>query len=366
MSQQKGFFDISLVFLLITVFFLLLTGCGESDESEAGIPVSKEQIGGGATTPALPSSAIDQFYGISSISDISQTEVKINWEHIPGIAAYIILSIENGVLVYNKTVNAPKNSAKIKNLEDDREYIFVVWPMSLEGEIFKNSVEAIVTTLAYDPFNNTEALTFGDNQFVELPSSKEIIGTSKQFSISVWFKTVKKQGNDSRLITFHRGNSPSSAINIALNGDSVSVGYRDEDNIYRRIHYHTEYFDDQWHNITASYNGKEFKLYYDFINVEKVSDSFTGFGRSPAIIGSFDGRNNFLDDVFVDEVSVWKRALSKKDVFKLQLDALPADLNRHKKYKHLRAWWRFGDHLDDSGLRLKDQARIYDGVPINF
>ena len=88
-------------------------------------------------------------------------------------------------------------------------------------------------------------------------------------------------------------------------------------------------------------------MHIDGIRVLDYTGSFSGFGKSPMMLGSYNGQGYFFSGD-LDEVSIWKSSLNKRDVKKVFNSGVATNLSVLSSSVSLIHWWRMGDHKKDS------------------
>jgi hypothetical protein len=139
------------------------------------------------------------------------------------------------------------------------------------------------------------------------------------------------------------------AINIGVANNRIFVGYRNANNQYVELNYNTAYYDDNWRLLTATYDGTTFRFYVEGVLVASANDTFIGFGAQPLHIGSYMGSQRTFRGQ-IDEVSIWNSVLAAAEVQEIYNAGVSSELRTHSASSSLLAWWRMGDHADDSLL----------------
>ena len=103
-----------------------------------------------ATT--LPSVSPISFGGISSISSVLQTSLKINWSHVAGAATYTVYIIVSGSQVHVADVVAPTNFYDVSGLSPITDYKYLVRMIDTNSIPDDNTVEVTATTLCPENF----------------------------------------------------------------------------------------------------------------------------------------------------------------------------------------------------------------------
>jgi len=107
----------------------------------------------------------------------------------------------------------------------------------------------------------------------------------------------------------------------------------------------TTKLDSNWHHIAVTCNGKTTKLYLD--GVEEASAD-----KATSIIPGCVGSNTEKDKTFaglIDEVRIWKQALSVKEISTWKNKALEAN---HPAFSNLKGYYTFDDHQKELSTNL--------------
>jgi hypothetical protein len=197
---------------------------------------------------------------------------------------------------------------------------------------------------------NKESTFFDGATAYTFKPSNEII-TTQDFSISLWFKTSINQ-HDKRLFNLHRGESAGSAINLSLKYGKIVMGtHNGTKYISNEIDF--EYDDEIWHHYLITKKKNKFSLFIDGVKSLDYVGDFSKLGTFPAMIGSYNGKGYFYTGD-IDEVSIWKTALSKKEIRMIFNSGVATNLNTLSSSISLTHWWRMGDHKKDSQTKRYD------------
>lgn len=350
---------------LLIIFTLVIIGCkDQANKTETVV----EQV----RTPSIcpPSGPYPDppnilFEGISEVSSPSQTQLTVKWNPITEAKAYLIYQRvpgEDFKLVHTR--NAPGSKAIIRNLEADTTYEFMVRLLDERGMPDLNDKSISATTSAWPLYANNKSLKFNGVKSLNLAPSEEL-GVNNTFTISLWFKTSEDNQNDARLFTFHKGSGASSAFYLAMDGNKLTLGYRNADDDFKKESIDGSYADNSWHHIAATYNGKFYVAYIDGVRQLRFKDSFIGLGSHPAHLASYTGSQKAFDGL-IDEASIWKSALGSQDSVDIYNKGTPFDLRRHKRANTLQAWYRLGDDARDDAATVFDQVGSFNASPVNI
>lgn len=312
------------------------------------------------------------FGGIDSVTNITQTQAKINWTKVSNKAAsYTIFELIGEKLKFHKVAAGSRNNVVVKGLTPDKEYKFIIRMMDKNGVLDNNNKTISASTLAWPVYSNQRAVSLNGSRAVRLVESRNLIPNERRFTISAWFKTSTTQ-NDKRLVNLHRGAGASSAINLGMSNSGVFAGYRDANGSYHTINHAVNYADGSWHHLAVTYsengNSHIYRLYFDGERVETKDDSFAGMGTFKAHIGSYNGSSNYFTGV-VDEVSIWRAPLNQNQIRRIYKDENDVvgsqDVRRHNRASALVSWWRLGDGAD-SEASFEDRIGDNDGSGVGL
>jgi hypothetical protein len=344
--------------LVVLLFSLIVTGCKDKASNGEDTIINQAPV----QNCAPPMISDLGFAGVKEASNIEQTKVKLKWDHVDGAASYHIFIVTDNGTEHKSSINAPRNNFVVKGLTADTEYTFKVTAMSEDGKPDYNEKTLTVTTDAWPAYVNGKSLAFNGNQSVNIGPSDSFF-SKKRLTLSLWFKTSHQQtGGDARILNIHRDSSAGTWVNLGVKNDNVFVGYRDENGDYKEILENFNYYDNQWHHLAVTYNGKVYAFYIDGEQKQRVTDSLTDVGTHHAHIGAYTGmQRGFIG--LIDEVSLWRGAIGKTDVQTIYNAGSPFDLKQHRRVGLLKAWYRMGDDSQDDENNIQDQAGTYHGTP---
>jgi len=186
---------------------------------------------------------------------------------------------------------------------------------SYNGALYSQSGK-MNTTLGFD----------GSNDIITGPSSNAITGDNLQtISISAWVKH-SDTGDNGYIVSLKRSSSASTLISLdAGNTGAGNLGFLTRNyanTTHRWLNHNGGYNDGNWHHIVAVVDGLTRTLYID--GVQRNTDnegmqSVTG-NTSEFTVGAFHSSNPIAFDGDIDEVAVYKKALSASEVRKLYAD----------------------------------------------
>ncbi len=188
-------------------------------------------------------------------------------------------------------------------------------------------------TLTSDRFNNpSSAFAFTNGQFMNLPEIDTAIGKpNRNYSASLWFKG--KSGTSGPGVLLHASECAGNYIVLRLEVNNAS-GIK----IYQRCPQLNQepalanfYDTTQWHNITVVNNCStgQFNYYFDATLVPSMSYTFNpnlNYFASNRIwqIGNITCASNHFFRGKIDDLAIWKRALSACEVNQLFVSNTPS------------------------------------------
>ncbi|MBD65878.1 MAG: hypothetical protein CME62_11770 [Halobacteriovoraceae bacterium] len=341
--------------LLIILSVLIVFSCKD------GIQQSKKEVQNTEAFCPEPNPELEptqiEFSGISEISDVQTTSLKVSWEHKEGIHQYHVIRIEKIGRQRKRTivatVSAPDSEKVITGLVPNTEYSFMIRAIDNEGFIDSNTRKLSATTLDWPNFANLKSLYFNGAQSLNL-SASNIFDNSGRISFSLWFKTATQPTTDSRLITFHRGDlNAGAALSVAVQDDLIKFLYADSSKTLRTVAVKANYADNNWHNIIVTYNNTAFGFYLDGQLIQMATDTFSGFGSFPLSIASYSGiQKGFVGNI--DEVAIFNAPLGTPDVTAIYNGGSADDLTTLPSQSSLVTWLRNGDNVNDSETQVED------------
>lgn len=355
---------------LKTLFIITLLAVSFSCKDQANNKT--ETITEQVRTPSicLPSGPYDEppaavFAGIQKIDQITDESVRLNWKKIPEAKSYLVFQkSDQGQFKLVRTANYASKKIKIGGLADNTTYEFMVRYVDDRGLHDLNNVSLSATTLATPVYVNEKSLALNGVKSVNLAPSN-VLTPNDTVTASVWFKTSRNNQSDVRIINFHKGSGASSSLYLAMNNRNLQFGYRNAADEFKKENISGNYADNSWHHAVVTYNGNIYVVYVDGVRQISVVDSFIGFGSHPAHLGSYTGTQKaFIGNV--DEVSVWRSALSSNRIAEIYNRGTPNNLLKHSRRNTLMLWYRLGDDSRDSDSTVYDQAGNYNGTPNNI
>jgi hypothetical protein len=188
-------------------------------------------------------------------------------------------------------------------------------------------------TLTSDRYNNpSSAFAFTNGQFMNLPEIDTAIGKpNRNYSASLWFKG--KSGTSGPGVLLHASECAGNYIVLRLEVNNAS-GIK----IYQRCPQLNQepalanfYDTTQWHNITVVNNCStgQFNYYFDATLVPSMSYTFNpnlNYFASNRIwqIGNITCASNHFFRGKIDDLAIWKRALSACEVNQLFVSNTPS------------------------------------------
>lgn len=356
--------------LIISTLFAIVISCKDQASKSKTETVFRD-------TPSIcpPGGAYDDppaavFAGLQSIDKVTDKSVRLNWTKVPEGKSYIVYQKnDQGEFEVARSVNSNSKRVVMKGLDSNSTYEFMVRYLDSRGLHDLNEVSLTATTLRSAIYANSKSLEFRGTQSINIAPSNQLT-PNDTLTASVWFKTSTSQ-SDARIINFHKGSGASSAIYLSMENQRLGLGYRDANDDFKRETINGNYSDGEWHNAVVTYNGNIYVVYVDGVRQVSITDSFIGFGSHPAHIGSYTGTQRTFTGL-IDEVSIWRSALSANRVVEIYNQGTPNNLKDHTRYNTLMAWYRLGDKFGNS-IPADDENTIYDhsdsgynGSPNNF
>lgn len=325
-----------------------------------------ERVAGLCTEPnaeTQPSSIA--FAGISEVTNVTQTSVTLNWEHVAGLKQYNVISYTTTGRKFLKTVSAPKVATVIKNLTPDTEYRFLIRAMDEEGYIDSNTNIVSVRTSPWPTYLNQKSISFNGNQSINIGTSSDFQDGNK-LSFSMWIKPdLTNVSSEVRLITFHSGANAGTALSLGLTKTKLVLNYRGLKNRLETFEKEVTLNDNSWHHIALSSNQNSIKVYVDGKSEAFIRAQVSAFGAHAAHLGAYTGfQKGFVG--LMDEVTIYSSYVSNSEVRSLFADRANNDPRDFVDSKSLLSWYRMGDSNNDSGSNIDDITGSNNGSPLNI
>lgn len=355
--------------LLFTLMILITISCKDKITKTETQTITTPGLCTSPQTPALQPSPI-KFTGISSITDITNNSVTVNWPNTVDVSTYQIALLDksNSDIIKGtkiiKTVMAPQTSAVITNLDADREYSFYVRAMDTNGLLETNYNILTVRTKLLPPYSNLTAINFSGSQSLSLKKSSEYFKTGK-ISASLWLRTTHTPSNDTRLITFHKGANASTALSLGVRDSKLIIHYTNQLRKLKKVSINLNYANNQWNHLALTYNNRFLTLYYNAVEIFTLETTLTSFGEHKAHIGAFTGiQRGFYGAL--DEVAIYSSALSSKNIDNIYNNGMSQDLRENGRFSSLTSWFRMGDDKSDDTSVIIDQVQAWNAFPLGI
>ena len=147
------------------------------------------------------------------------------------------------------------------------------------------------------------------------PQSSDILSNANQeISIFFWAKpsNISSSNISNRIISIHQGAAASSALAIGFGNFNKLQFYNSVSAVTRS--WDTDVSINEWYHVGLVYNGTCFQRY---LNGNKegscIVENLSAGGSFNTMIGSFNENDNNLYSGLIDELAIWKKALSASD-----------------------------------------------------
>ena len=206
---------------------------------------------------------------------------------------------------------------------------------------------------------NDYSMNFDGDDYVTIPHSSSF--QNNTISISIWvYLDNAPSGSESYLLfkgtdtgapytDRYWGLRLSGGSNMYVEGEFVISGS------YHIISSNNvSLVTDTWHHILLTYNGSEIKLIIDSDEVNSLSvNGSLSSGSDDVLLGYMPPQNTFLEG-YLDEVSIWDRAISEEEEANLLSTELTGTEN------DLVAYWNFNE--GSGGIVLDQSGNSYNGT----
>jgi hypothetical protein len=183
------------------------------------------------------------------------------------------------------------------------------------GAGFSWTVTESISNYHYGP-----SMVLSGSNYYDVDSSNALELT--RFSVAAWFKTSEDYKSPAYLV--NKGGMGSDILGMNLNygirmtgSETLQAGFETGDGVDNLVSSPLSYNDGQWHYTACTYDGTTLKLYVDgkLVASKALSSVPDSSGNEPLRVGS----NSVTDTGYfvgnIDEVAVWKNALTAGDVF---------------------------------------------------
>jgi len=303
--------------------------------------------------PVTPSGSQNIENLIASESFDWETSVDIEFKISTPFSSVIVISSENGDVVYHKgyynsiatTYNVNVNLPKYVNKVLVNGKVVEITSKKINVELFSdkttNKNQKFVRTtgrIAYWEFNEGTGNTISDSQssnngamtgaswmsgingsaldfdgaggHVEIPLTDELNFGGKNASFSVWFK-MNELGENGTLL-FNR----MKYILKLDNHGKVSMGLYNPTWSSVTTDWSDRVIDTDWHNVIVTYDGTYLLMYLDAILIKTTETTGEiNLSTSDVFIGNEDTQNNFAG--VVDQVAIYTSTLTPSEITEL-------------------------------------------------
>lgn len=271
------------------------------------------------TVDTAPSAPI----GLSTTS--GDTVVDLDWDDnsesdLAGYNVYVDGVKENSSLIAT-------SDYEVTGLTNGQEYDFHV--TAVDGGGNESNASSTVSATPTTDTNSVSMEFNGSSAMVDygIPSILQYDNLGSSFSILAFIKwrSIPSPGNGFTTPVIHGGDAVNDNFQMRCEDDNVVGIYLDTDNGAGNVVTGFNPTMGQWYKIGVTYDGTELILYVDGTNV--FSDSTTWGGNltpatsAPWTLG-YRVNSGWAHDGFVDEFSIWNRALTATEVNSYQSDFL--------------------------------------------
>lgn len=174
---------------------------------------------------------------------------------------------------------------------------------------------SIVSSDRYGNINSAYSFN-GSSSYIELPSTSSL-GPSN-ISVSCWYKLVG--GNSNQSLIRRRGSGFQISYNLTAIYCSPASNklntwfWPNSTQFYNPILNNT--IDNVWHNLVFTFDGLNYIVYLDGIQVYTTNSFGPGglFSGDEFVIGRDGSVSNWYYNGFFDDLGIWNRALSQEEI----------------------------------------------------
>ena len=195
-----------------------------------------------------------------------------------------------------------------------------------EDELYRSEFISNKVTSEYaGKIHYAKAASFVTDRFGKSVSAFDFQGSSKivadgpwpsgssSRTVSVWFNAPSHFGN---LFTFGNGRSRNARFSLLMNGkgqDQVALIGERNDFVFRSNNLYNN-----WNQLVVTYDGNHGNVYLNTESLGSYQTEFNTDGSMPLVIGSNSlNRNDEFFNGSIDEMRVYDRALTEKDIMNL-------------------------------------------------
>ena len=200
-------------------------------------------------------------------------------------------------------------------------------PMSLDDDLTgyydfnKNLTNQVRPNEKHD-LNNCEftndnvrgdVLKLQDTSFVELNKVSDYGIVNNSFTISAWFKLIKVDDQSDYCIVGTSENEYRKGLHINIRNKTPYLGFYNND-----VSSYEEIEPNKWYQMAIRYNillGEQ-SIFINGVKTGSSSNHPSFIGDSELLLGHSLRMNNFFDG-YIDELAIWKRALSDEEIQKI-------------------------------------------------
>lgn len=215
---------------------------------------------------------------------------------------------------------------------ENKKVEFTALPMSLDVDLtgyydFNNSLENQVRSNEKHELNNCEftndivrgdVLKIQDTSFVELNKVTDYGIVNNSFTFSVWFKLNKVDDQSDYCILGTSENEYRKGLHVNIRNKTPYLGFYNND-----VTSFEEIEPNKWYNMAIRYNilDGEQSIFINGVKTGLSSNHPSFIGESNLLLGHSLRMNNFFDG-YIDELAIWKRALSDEEIQKISTSGI--------------------------------------------
>lgn len=219
-------------------------------------------------------------------------------------------------------------SITIENGKDeDKKIAFHAEPMPLDNDLtgyydFNRNLQNQVRSNERHSLNNCEftndvvrgdVLKIQDTAYVKLNSVTDYGIVNNSFTICAWFKLTELGFMSDYCILGTNENEYRKGLHINIRNKTPYLGFYNND-----VTSYEEIEPNKWYHLAIRYNillGQQ-SIFINGVNTGSSSNHPSFIGESELVLGHSLRMNNFLDG-YIDELGIWKRALSEEEIQKI-------------------------------------------------
>lgn len=237
-----------------------------------------------------------------------------------------------------------------------------------DGKVWTQNNKAITRDVT--PWSNTKSSTFnGLDEYVEFGDDPFDFGTN-DFTIAGYFRAIAIDGT-----MLAKGSFGGTGDWVIYDVESIGgpMIFRSDNALgagnYVDLVNNPAATTNTWYHLAITREGSNITGYVDGVFSDSKGTPFTpnyDFSNNHQMTAGAreDGTSRYLNG-FLDELSVWNKALASNEVFEAYNAGVPFNLTSHSASANLVSYWRMGDS-PDVAANYVDRVGTNNGTGVNM